>query len=509
MRKGALFKRCSCRGENRALLGAGCPKLRRRGGAWSSDHGSWHIQIEVDTAQGQPRIQLRRGGFETREDAKVTLQDIRILLDLSGRAEFPDLARAEIAALIRSALRKGTPLPHADDVRRSIDLGQPVDSTLTVAESLTHWVEVKRTTRAVNTYRAYKAHIDQHLIPLLGHIPVARLTAIHANRTFTQIANNARDAAERNDQRRAARDRARQATYARDTETRDLARIELTTLGPYENSPGAASIHRIRATLRSALTDAAKQGLAPMNVAKFIDLAPERKPRAKLWTAAREAAWRRTGARPGPVMIWTPEHTRTFLTHTKDHEYHALYNLIAHLGLRRGEALALRWENIDFPTGEITIEAQLTQLGWEVIETTPKTEASTRTLIAPQPVLATLATHRRRQHDWAEQAGQLWAPGPGNPSVYVFTNLDGRAIHPDDALEQFQRETRKADLPPIRLLSRPEARFRCCHRPVSPGRSPNPSCRSLGNGLSTVAAVRRCSWWAMGLGSCCPGRCIG
>ncbi|MGH3568154.1 MAG: DUF6119 family protein, partial [Pseudonocardia sp.] len=42
--------------------------------------------------------------------------------------------------------------------------------------------------------------------------------------------------------------------------------------------------------------------------------------------------------------------------------------------------------------------------------------------------------------------------------------------------------------PAALLLSRPGARFRCCHRSVSPGRSPNPSCRSLGNGLSTVSA---------------------
>ena len=55
------------------------------------------------------------------------------------------------------------------------------------------------------------------------------------------------------------------------------------------------------------------------------------------------------------------------------------------------------------------------------------------------------------------------------------------------------------------LSSRPGARCRCCHRSVSPGRSPNPPCRSLRNGLSTVAAVRRGSWVARGWGSCCPG----
>jgi len=91
MKKGVLYKRCSCRDENRALLGAGWPKLRCKGGVWSSDHGSWHIQIEVDTERGQPRVQLRRGGLDTCEAAEVTRQDIRTLRDLSGRVEFPDL----------------------------------------------------------------------------------------------------------------------------------------------------------------------------------------------------------------------------------------------------------------------------------------------------------------------------------------------------------------------------------------------------------------------------------
>jgi hypothetical protein len=57
-----------------------------------------------------------------------------------------------------------------------------------------------------------------------------------------------------------------------------------------------------------------------------------------------------------------------------------------------------------------------------------------------------------------------------------------------------------------RMLSRPGARCRDCSRSVSPSRSPNPPYRSLGNGLSTVSAVRRGSWSARGMGSCCPGR---
>ena len=54
------------------------------------------------------------------------------------------------------------------------------------------------------------------------------------------------------------------------------------------------------------------------------------------------------------------------------------------------------------------------------------------------------------------------------------------------------------------LLSRPGARCRCCHRSVSPGRSPNPPCASLRNGLSTVSAVRRGSQVAQGVGIVLP-----
>ena len=59
--------------------------------------------------------------------------------------------------------------------------------------------------------------------------------------------------------------------------------------------------------------------------------------------------------------------------------------------------------------------------------------------------------------------------------------------------------------PRRRLLSRPGARCRDCSRSVSPGRSPNPPCEFLRNGLSTVAAVRPGWGLPRGWGSCCLG----
>jgi len=80
----------------------------------------------------------------------------------------------------------------------------------------------------------------------------------------------------------------------------------------------------------------------------------------------------------------------------------------------------------------------------------------------------------------------------------VFTTRSGTPLYPRNDYRDFQRLVGAAGLRRVRVLSRPGAQCRCCHRSGSPGRSPNPSCQSLGNGLSTVAAVRRDSWVARG-----------
>src|SRR5436190_618789 len=58
MADGNLFKRCGCRHPVTGKpLAGGCPKLRRRGGAWNPDHGVWHYQIELPrTAADNPTV---------------------------------------------------------------------------------------------------------------------------------------------------------------------------------------------------------------------------------------------------------------------------------------------------------------------------------------------------------------------------------------------------------------------------------------------------------------------
>src|SRR5690242_19432551 len=135
MSEGHIFKRCGCRDPHtHKPLGSACPRLRRPGGAWSSEHGVWHYQLELPhTATGRRR-QLRRGGFATGREAGNELEHAADLLDLAGR----DLdRRAEIAELLLSTVRADQPLPDLDTIRQRIHADVSLEHAPTVAAFLT------------------------------------------------------------------------------------------------------------------------------------------------------------------------------------------------------------------------------------------------------------------------------------------------------------------------------------------------------------------------------------
>lgn len=74
----------------------------------------------------------------------------------------------------------------------------------------------------------------------------------------------------------------------------------------------AATLDRIRATLRAALNEALRAGLVEENPASLVALPPTRRPRAVVRTAARVQHWRKTGERPA-VAVWTAAQTAQFL----------------------------------------------------------------------------------------------------------------------------------------------------------------------------------------------------
>jgi integrase len=286
---------------------------------------------------------------------------------------------------------------------------------MTTGEWLEQWLAQKRAASSVSTVgrrlaattaRSYRGHLDHYLLPVIGKIPLRELNGEDVRLVFERI-----DARNR------------------------TARKPL--------SP--ASIRRLYATLRSALNAAVKNELIASNPARYVTLHPAPRPKPLIWTTERVEEWRRTGRRPAPVMVWTPEQTVAFLRHAAEDPLYALYHVIALRGLRRGEAVGLRWANIDLDRGTLIISEQVVQVGWAVEVCAPKSN-SERVVALDQWTVEVLRLHREKQDQ------QLSVLGVASDQVgWAFTRPDGESLHPAYVTKHFRELTEGAGLPPVRL----------------------------------------------------------
>ena len=207
--------------------------------------------------------------------------------------------------------------------------------------------------------------------------------------------------------------------------------------------------HRIRATLRSALSDAVRSPDLPLtvNIASHVRLPSCPWKRPLVWTADRVRQWEKDGTVPGEVMVWTPEQTRTFLQHARRYSWlFPMFHLIAVKGLRRGEAVGLPWANTRLVDGQIDIRVQVVQLAWETTTSTPKSAAGQRTITLDADTVKILRGWKRFQNEQRLQAGKHW-----NRTGLVFTRQDGSGWHPGQVSDWFCRIVKAAELPPITL----------------------------------------------------------
>ena len=109
---------------------------------------------------------------------------------------------------------------------------------------------------------------------------------------------------------------------------------------------------------------------------------------------------------------------------------HRLYALVAvgiALGLRKGELLALRWDNVDLEGGTLRVVETVQRLGKGVglVVGTPKTARSRRTVPLPEVCRRALLEHREVQDREREVAGTAWTE-----HGLVFTTRTGTVLEP-------------------------------------------------------------------------------
>ena len=423
MAERSVYKQCSCRNENGVRLGARCPKLRRTSGSWHPTHGWWSYQIELPRSASGKRRPLRRGHFAGSEEAAAERGRVQELLALAG--DDPKVA-TQIGDLL-AAVRANQPLPELATIARRVRAGVPASTSRTVADYLTEW-HAGRRNLAAGTHDVYGGHIRNYLIPHLGTIPLDGLRLAHIGAMFDWILD-------RNTQIEIARSSEDPAVRATVTAARVVS---------------AATMHRIRATLRKALNDAIRRHrYLEYNPAIHVELPSGKRPKAKVWTKAAVRAWRATGARPSAVMVWTPAQAGAFLDYAEAHDIvmYPIYALILHRGLRRGEAVGLRDADVDLDAKMATIAQQITDR---------RVQASHQGRQVRRPGSASSPWTRSPSRSCAPTApaatsGTCFGARSANTVRAVLHDPRRHPRHPEQVTNRFEILVRDAGLPPIRL----------------------------------------------------------
>jgi integrase len=443
-RAGSIYRRCECRGGDGKLLGNSCPQLKKK------SHGTVALRQELPPDAEGKRRTFRRTGYRSVTEAQGDLSRLQAILDLPG----DDPAEQQrVGDLLADIARRRADIPQADEVKRRLGVGVPLDGKTTVGEWLDRWMAGKKTRATTNA--GYRSHIKVHLKPRIGHYRLDRLNVGHVQEMFDAIADESDVIRAENEARREQEARAKWTRPgrppAKERERLAAERAKLAEMKPYRKTNGPATRHAIRRTLRTALNAAIAQQLITFNAAAHVELGSSARPKGLLWTAERVARWRETGMVPSPVMVWTPEQLGAFLDEAEASRLYAFYHLVAHHGLRRGEGVGADWANVhlDATPPRIDVLTEIVVDGWTAVETKPKTDSSMSSVTLDRETVAVLREHRVGQD--AERAARLEAGKAWADTGKVFTTEDGSWLHPDVVSKEFRRILQQADLPPINL----------------------------------------------------------
>ena len=212
------------------------------------------------------------------------------------------------------------------------------------------------------------------------------------------------------------------------------------------------SVRFIRGTLRTALNQAVRWGYIPRNPAAMVD-----GPRVERYE----------------IQPFSIEEASKFLAAAKGDRLQALYSVALTMGLRQGEALGLRWQDVDLERGTLQVNKQLQRIDSEFRLLEPKTQRSRRTLALPATIVRELRDHRVRQQRERETA----PVGPAQPDL-VFSRSDGVPLDGTVVTHQFHRLLDRAAIPQRRFH---DLRHSCATLLLAQGVSPRVVMEILGH----------------------------
>ncbi|MGC1207671.1 MAG: site-specific integrase, partial [Ornithinimicrobium sp.] len=142
----------------------------------------------------------------------------------------------------------------------------------------------------------------------------------------------------------------------------------------------------------------------------------------------------------------TVEQVRVLLAAAAGSRYQPVFRLLVNTGLRRGEALALRWTDVDLVNHLLRVRGTLARLDGDLVVTDTKTAKSNRVIHMTPTTESILRTAKASQSADRLRAGSIWTQ-----TGYVFTTETGQPCDPRNALRALKSAASKAEMPGIGL----------------------------------------------------------
>ncbi len=251
------------------------------------------------------------------------------------------------------------------------------------------WLPMMKSQVKTSTWHSYKRNIELHVVPRIGDRVLKDVSAQILNKLYNDLLTDGK-----------------------------------------KNADGGLSpktVRYIHTTLHKALGDAVDADILGVNPATK---AKPPKPRA---TATDK------------LQFWRVDELAAFLRHVEGTRLEALWYLLAMTGMRRGEALGLRWSDIDFDAMRLSVRNTFTSVEYTIVASTPKTHRA-RVIDLDERTIAKLRAHHERQ--LSEKAE--WKNDYVNNDL-AFPRENGTPSHPDGITQRFENEVKRAGLRRIRL----------------------------------------------------------
>ena len=274
-----------------------------------------------------------------------------------------------------------------EKLKRAIEESRGLDIVKAGQYTLGQWMDVWFETYAKlkvrpSSHQTYKGYINNHIKPYVGSIPLSKLTSLDLQKLYKMLLTEGR-----------------------------IDRIES------KNQPkglSAKTVRNINQIISSALNLAKEQKLLASNPAEACAL-----PRVE----HRE------------MKTLPVEQLTSFLREAKETGVYEMYYIELATGLRRGELLGLKWQDIDMVNGTIRVQRQVARIDGEIVEAPLKTKNSYRNVSIGADAIEVLKEQKKKVGD----------------SEYVFPSPNGGPISPDSVLNMLHRVLERAGLPKIRF----------------------------------------------------------